>query len=130
LTKALNLESRVSNLESEKGQNPMPRLHIKKNDTVYVLSGKDRGKTGKVLKVFLDKNRAVVEGLNYIQKHTRPNPQKNVKGGILPKESPIHVSNLMVVCKRCNKRSRIGFSVMQDGRKVRVCKNCNELVDE
>ena len=108
----------------------MPRVHIKKNDMVYVLSGKDRGKTGKVLKVFLDKSRAVVEGLNYIQKHTRPNPQKNVKGGILPKESPIHISNLMVVCKRCNKHSRAGINVMQDGRKVRVCKNCNELLDE
>ena len=108
----------------------MPRVHIKKNDMVYVLSGKDRGKTGKVLKVFLDKERAVVEGLNYIHKHTKPNPQKNVKGGILPKESPIHISNLMVVCKRCNKHSRIGFHVAQDGRKVRVCKKCNELLDE
>jgi large subunit ribosomal protein L24 len=107
----------------------MSRVHIKKNDTVYVLSGKDRGKTGKVLKVFLDKDRAIVEGLNYIQKHTRPNPQKNVKGGILPKESPIHISNLMAVCKRCNKHSRVEFSVMQDGRKVRVCRNCNELLD-
>ena len=107
----------------------MPRVHIKKNDMVYVLSGKDRGKTGKVLRVFLDKDRAVVEGLNYIQKHTRPNPQKNVKGGILPKESPLHLSNLMVVCKRCNKHSRTGLSVMPDGRKVRVCKNCNELMD-
>jgi len=108
----------------------MPRVHIKKNDMVYVLSGKDRGKTGKVLKVFLDKGRAVVEGLNYIQKHTRPNPQKNVKGGILPKESPINISNLMVVCKRCNKHARVGFSIMQDGRKARICKNCNELLDE
>jgi len=107
----------------------MPRVHIKKNDMVYVLSGKDQGKTGKVLKVFLDKSRAVVEGLNYIQKHTRPNPQKNVKGGILPKESPIHISSLMVVCKRCNKHSRVGFSVTRD-RKVRVCKSCNELLDE
>ncbi len=107
----------------------MPRVHIKKNDMVYVLSGKDRGKTGKVLKVFLDKNKAIIEGLNYIQKHTRPNPQKNVKGGILPKESPIHISNLMVVCKRCNKHARVGFSLMQDGRKARVCKNCNELLD-
>lgn len=107
----------------------MPRVHIKKNDTVYVLSGKDRGKTGKVLKVFVDKQRAVVEGLNYIHKHTRPNPQKNVKGGILPKESPLHISNLMVVCKRCNKHARMGFNVMQDGRKVRVCKSCNELLD-
>ena len=108
----------------------MPRVHIKKNDMVYVLSGKDRGKTAKVLKVFLDKKRAVVEGLNYIQKHTKPNPQKNVKGGILPKESPIHISNLMVVCKRCNKRSRVGFSIVQSGRKVRICKNCNELLDD
>ncbi len=108
----------------------MPRVHIKKNDTVYVLSGKDRGKTGKVLKVFVSTDRAVVEGINQIQKHTRPNPQKNVKGGILPKESPIHISNLMVVCKRCNKHSRAGHSVTSDGRKVRVCKSCKELLDE
>jgi len=104
-------------------------MHIKKSDLVYVLSGKDRGKTGKVLKVFPDKDRAVVEGLNYIQKHTRPNPQKNAQGGILPKESPIHVSNLMVVCKRCNKHARVGFSTVQDGRKVRICGNCSELLD-
>ncbi len=108
----------------------MPRVHLKKNDMVYVLSGKDRGKTGKVLKVFLAKDRAVVEGLNYIQKHTRPNPQKNIKGGILPKESPIHISNLMVICKRCNKHSRVGISITQDGRKVRICKSCDELLDE
>jgi len=108
----------------------MNKAHIKKNDQVYVLLGKDRGKTGKVLRVFPDKGRAIVEGLNFIQKHTRPNPQKNVKGGILPKESSIHLSNLMVVCKRCNKRARVGFGTMQDGRKVRVCKKCNELLDE
>jgi len=108
----------------------MPRVHIKKNDMVYVLSGKDKGKTGKVLKVFVDKNRAVVEGINNIQKHTRPNPQKNIKGGILPKESPIHLSNLKVVCKRCDKHVRVRFNVMSDGRKVRVCRSCNELLDE
>jgi large subunit ribosomal protein L24 len=108
----------------------MPRVHIKKNDMVYVLSGKDRGKTGKVLKIFVDKNRAVVEGINNIQKHTRPNPQKNIKGGILPKESPIHLSNLKVVCRNCDKHVRVGFNVMSDGRKVRVCRNCNELLDE
>jgi large subunit ribosomal protein L24 len=107
----------------------MPKMHIKKNDLVYIMSGKDRGKTGKVLKIFLDKDRAIVEGLNYIKKHTKPNPQKNVKGGILNKESPIHVSNLMVVCKRCNKHKRTHFSIMQDGRKVRICRNCNELLD-
>jgi large subunit ribosomal protein L24 len=108
----------------------MLRVSIKRNDQVYVLSGKDRGKTGKVLRVYKDKNRAIVEGLNFIQKHTRANPQRNIKGGILPKEASIHLSNLMVVCKRCNKRSRVGYSSMQDGRKVRVCKNCDELLDE
>ena len=108
----------------------MPRVHIKKNDMVYVLSGKDRDKTGKVLKVYPNKARALVEGVNTINKHTRPNPQKNVKGGILEKESPIHISNLMVLCKRCNKHSRAGLSVAKDGRKVRVCKNCGELLDE
>ena len=107
----------------------MPSVHIKKNDLVYVLSGKDRGKTGKVLKVYLEKQKAVVEGINFIQKHTRPNPQKNVKGGILPKESPIHISNLMVVCKRCNKHARVGVSIIQNNRKARICKNCNELLD-
>jgi large subunit ribosomal protein L24 len=104
--------------------------NIKKNDTVYILAGKDRGKTGKVLKVFVDNNRAIVEGLNFINRHTKANPQKNIKGGILPKESPIDLSNLMVVCKRCNKHSRVGISRMPDGRKVRVCKSCNELLDE
>src|SRR5512135_2304005 len=108
----------------------MPKLHIKKNDQVFVLTGKDRGKTGKVLKVMPDVARAIVEGLNFQQKHTRPNPQKNIKGGILPKEAAIHLSNLMVVCKRCNKRARVGISRVQDGRKVRVCKNCDELLDE
>jgi len=108
----------------------MIKVHIKKNDQVYIMSGKERGKTGKVLKVFPGDNRAIVEGLNFIQKHTRPNPQKNIKGSILPKESPIHLSNLMVVCKRCNKRARITISTRQDGRKVRVCKKCNESLDE
>ena len=107
----------------------MPGSHIKKNDMVYVLSGKDSGKSGKVLRVFLDDGRAIVEGINFINKHTRPNPQKNVKGGILPKESPIHVSNLMIVCKNCSKRARVGVREAQDGKKVRVCKKCGETLD-
>lgn len=107
----------------------MPGAHIKKNDTVYVLSGKNAGKTGKVLRVFLDDNKAIVEGVNFVQKHTRPNPQKNVKGGILPKESPINISKLMVVCGKCNKRARIGTGVLQDGKKTRVCKKCGETLD-
>ena len=108
----------------------MAKVHVKKNDLVFVLAGKDRGKTGKVLKVFPTAERAIVEGINFIQKHTRANPQKNVKGGILPKESSIHLSNLMVVCKRCNKHSRVGFTHLPDGRKARVCKSCDELLDE
>ena len=108
----------------------MSKAHIKKNDQVIVLAGKDRGKSGKVLKVFADKNRAIVEGLNFIQKHTRANPQKNVKGGIVPKEASIHISNLMIVCKRCNEHARVGISLMQDGRKIRICKNCNESMDQ
>jgi large subunit ribosomal protein L24 len=108
----------------------MNKVHIKKNDQVFILTGKDRAKTGKVLKVLPAKNRAIVEGINFIQRHTRANPQKNIKGGILPKESSIHLSNLMVVCKRCNKHARIGFTRMPDGRKARVCKSCNELLDE
>jgi large subunit ribosomal protein L24 len=108
----------------------MAKVHVKKNDMVYILAGKDRGKTGKVLKVFVEGNRAIVEGINFVNRHTRANPQKNIKGGILPKESSIHLSNLMVVCKRCNKHSRVGISQIQDGRKARVCKNCNELLDE
>ena len=107
----------------------MPSVHIKKNDTVYVLSGKDSGKTGKVLRVFLSDNKAIVEGINFISKHTRPNPQKNVKGGILPKESPINISNLQVVCKNCGKRARLGVSVAQDGKKTRICKKCGEPLD-
>ena len=108
----------------------MNKVHIKKDDQVFVLTGKDKGKTGKVLKVMPFRNRAIVEGINFIQRHTRANPQKNIKGGILPKESSIHLSNLMVVCKRCNKHARVGFSRMPDGRKARVCKSCNELLDE
>ena len=107
----------------------MSGAHIKKNDMVYVLSGKDSGKTGKVLRVFLDKKKAIVEGINFIQKHTRPNPQKNVKGGILPKESPVDISNLQVVCKNCSKRARVGASVAQDGKKTRVCRKCGEQMD-
>lgn len=114
---------------AERGLKAMGMVHIKRNDLVYVLVGKDRGKTGKVLRVLRDRDRAIVEGVNFIQKHTRPNPQQNIKGGILPKESPIHLSNLMVVCKRCNKHGRVVFSHTQEGRKVRVCQNCNELLD-
>lgn len=102
----------------------MIKLHVKKNDMVQVLAGKNKGKSGKVLQVIPDKQRAIVEKVNLVFEHVRPNPQKNIKGGIMQKEAPIHVSNLMVVCPSCNKPSRFGHNRLADGKKVRVCKKC------
>ena len=102
---------------------------IKKNDDVYVLKGKDRGKTGRVLIVISQKQRIVVEGVQMIKRHTRPNPQKNIKGGIVEKEASIHISNVAIVCKDCKKRTRIGITVLEDGSRERTCKKCgNALV--
>ncbi|MDD5005547.1 MAG: 50S ribosomal protein L24 [Candidatus Omnitrophica bacterium] len=100
---------------------------IKKNDTVAVITGKDRGKKGRVIAVFTDANRALVEGVNFAKKHMRKT-QQNQQGGIAQKEMPIHLSNLMLVCKRCNKPVRVGFSVLKDGSKTRACKSCGELI--
>jgi len=105
------------------------RVRIRKNDTVEVLSGKDSGKRGKVLMVLPDRNRVVVQGVNFIKRHTRPNPQRNIKGGIAEREASIHASNLMVVCGECGKRTRIGASALDDGRKVRVCRKCKGVLD-
>ncbi len=101
---------------------------IRKNDEVYVLRGKDRGKTGRVLIVIPQKQRIVVEGVQMIKRHTRPNPQKNIKGGIVEKEAPIHVSNVAVVCKNCSERTRIGIIVLEDGRRERTCKKCGNTL--
>ncbi|MEJ2048576.1 MAG: 50S ribosomal protein L24 [Calditrichota bacterium] len=102
---------------------------IVKSDTVVVLSGNYRGKTGKVLKVFPEKNQVVVEGVNMIKKHTRPT-QQLPQGGIIEKEGPIHVSNLKVVCPKCNRPTRIGVRILEDKSKVRYCKHpdCGEII--
>ena len=100
---------------------------IRKNDTVYVLAGKDRGKTGRVFRVYPQKERALVEGINYVKKHTRKS-QQDQKGGIIQKEMPIHLSNLALFCKRCNKFSRVGMSALSDGTKSRFCKRCKEAI--
>jgi large subunit ribosomal protein L24 len=102
---------------------------IKKNDEVYVLRGKDRGKTGRVLIVNPVKQRVVVEGVQMIKRHTRPNPQRNIKGGIVEKEASIHISNVALVCKNCKKHTRIGKSVLSDGRHVRSCKKCGNTIE-
>ncbi len=110
----------------------MPRLQtpIRKNDTVIVTTGKDAGKRGRVLKVHPDKNRLLVEGINFVSRHTRPNPSKNVKGGIMKREAPLHASNVQVVCPECGVRTRIGHKLIGDGRKVRICRKCEGVVDK
>lgn len=106
-------------------------MNIRKNDTVEVIAGNARGKTGKVLKVFTDSGRVIVEGVNIIKRHSRPT-QKNPQGGIIQKEESIHASNVMVVCPKCGKLTRLGRQQVSDsvtGRKttMRICRKCEEM---
>ena len=101
------------------------RLGIRHGDTVKVMAGRSRGKSGKVLAVDPVKRTVTVEHANIIKRHTRPNPSKNIGGGILDKEGPIHVSNVMLVCPGCGKHARAGHTVLPDGTKARVCRRCN-----
>jgi len=102
---------------------------IKKNDEVFVLRGKDRGKTGRVLIVIPKNQKVVVEGIQMIKRHTRPNPQWNIKGGIVEKEAPIHISNVAIVCKSCKAHTRIANKVLADGRRARACKKCGSTIE-
>lgn len=108
----------------------MSRLHVKKEDQVFVLSGKDRGKSGRVLRVFPAKQHVIVENVNFVKRHTRPNPQKNIKGGVVEKEGPLQISNVQVICRSCNQRTRVAYERLQDGRKVRICKKCKGSIDK
>ena len=105
----------------------MTKLHIKKNDTVVVLAGEDKGKTGKVLKVLVEKNRALVEGVNMVSKSTKPSAQ-NPQGGIVKQEAPIHISNLSLVDPKTGKATRVGIKVTEDGKKVRIAKKSGEEI--
>ncbi len=107
----------------------MAKLKIKKGDMVEVIAGKDRGRRGKVLRVDPGRNRVVVEGVNFVKRHTRPNPSKNIQGGIVEREAPIHVSNLMVVSPESGRPTRVGYSILEDGRKVRVAKVDGAILD-
>jgi large subunit ribosomal protein L24 len=102
----------------------MEKLKIRKNDQVLVTAGKNRGARGRVLRVLSGSGRAVVEHVNMIKKHTKPNPQKGIQGGILEREAPVQVSNLKVICPECGEPSKIGRKRLDDGRGVRVCKHC------
>jgi large subunit ribosomal protein L24 len=103
---------------------------IRKNDNVVVTTGKDRGKRGRVVRVVPDKNRVIVEGVNLIKRHTKPNPQRNVKGGVVEREAAMHASNVQLVCPECGKPTRIGKKILGDGRKVRICRKCEGVVDK
>jgi len=101
--------------------------HIRRNDVVMVICGKDRGKRGKVLKVLHENSRAIVEGLNLVKKAMRPT-QTNPQGGIITKEAAIHLSNLMLRCPKCNQPTRSGRKTLADGTRARFCKKCKEII--
>ena len=105
----------------------MSKLHIKKGDTVYVNTGKDKGKTGKVIKVFVEEQRAIVEGLNIVSRNQKPNA-KNPQGGIIKMEAPIHISNLNVVDPKTGKPTRIGRRLNEEGKLVRYAKKSGEEI--
>jgi large subunit ribosomal protein L24 len=103
-------------------------VQIRKNDSVMVIGGKERGKTGKVLRVLQDKDAVIVERLNMVKRHTKPRgPQQ--PGGIVEKEASIHASNIMILCDKCNAPVRIGRKILGDGKKIRICRRCNEALD-
>jgi large subunit ribosomal protein L24 len=106
------------------------KLSVRKNDEVLVISGRDNGKRGRVLRVLPERGRVVVEGVNMIKRHTRPNPQKNVKGGIVEREASIHASNVMLVCPDTNKATRVGNRTLDDGRRVRVSRRSGGVIDK
>lgn len=103
-------------------------IQIKKDDKVKILSGKDKGKIGKVMKVNRKKNRLLVENINIVKRHSKPNA-RNRQGGILESEAPIHWSNVMLMCTKCIEPVRVKHKVLDDGKKVRVCRKCNEIID-
>jgi large subunit ribosomal protein L24 len=105
------------------------KTKIKKNDTVQVISGKHEGEKGKVLRVNTDKDHVIVEKVNFIKRHIRPSSAHR-QGGIIEKEGPVRISNVMIVCPKCNVPVRVGKKVLEDGTKVRFCKKCEEILDK
>jgi large subunit ribosomal protein L24 len=100
-------------------------LGVRHGDVVKIMAGRSKGKSGKILSVNPEKRTVTVEHANIIKKHTRPNPQKNIRGGILEKEGPVHISNVMLVCPGCGKHARTGHTTLPSGAKVRACRRCN-----
>ncbi len=104
------------------------RTYLKKEDQVEVIAGKDKGRVGKILRIIHGQNKAVVERINMIKRHTKPQ-EMNQQGQIVEKEAPIHVSNLQLICPECTKTGRIGKKILDDGAKIRFCKNCGESIE-
>ena len=107
----------------------MQAIHVRRGDTVGIISGRERGKRGKVLRVLTDKGRVVVEHVNMIKRHQRPT-QKLRQGGIIEREGPLALSNVLPICPRCDKPSRTGWKVLADERKIRICRRCGEAIDK
>ena len=103
-------------------------IHLKKNDMVEVRTGKEAGKTGKILKVIRDRNQVVIEKVNMVKRHSRPSPTTG-QGGIIEKEGPMHVSKVMLICPKCAKAGRFRMTTTADQKKSRVCRKCKELID-
>ncbi|MFZ5897669.1 MAG: 50S ribosomal protein L24 [Bacillota bacterium] len=103
------------------------KIHVRKGDTVLVITGKDAGKRGKVVSVEPKRQRVVVEGVNIVKRHTRPT-RRVPQGGIKEKEAPVHVSNVLLLCSKCHRPTRAARRVLEDGTKVRVCKHCGEVL--
>ncbi len=104
-------------------------VRLKKNDRVKIISGKDKGKEGKIIRRIPERDLIVVEGVNMVSRHVRPS-QNNPQAGIIKQEAPVYASKAMLVCPRCGKATRVGARFLEDGKKVRVCKKCNEIIDE
>ena len=107
----------------------MSKMRIKKGDRVRVISGKDAGKEGKILKRTIDKDTVVVENVNFVTKSVRPT-QKDPRGGLVKKEAALSASKVMLVCPKCGKATRVGRAFLDDGKKVRICKQCGEIIDK
>lgn len=105
------------------------KLHVKKDDNVIVITGKDKGKKGRIIAAYPRENRVLVEGVNMVKKHSKPT-QQNPQGGILEQEAPIHVSNVMLVDPKSGKPTRVGYKVLENGQKVRVAKKSGEVIDK
>jgi large subunit ribosomal protein L24 len=103
-------------------------MKIRKEDNVLVITGKDKGKKGKIRFVYPRKNRVLIEGVNMIKTHSRARQQVK-QAGLIEREAPIALSNIMLICTRCNKPARVGYKILDDGRKVRICRSCKEAID-